>query len=303
MQKTIQKLRTCLWFDSNAEDAMKFYASVFDNAKIGAISLYTDAGYEVHHRPKDSVMTVLCSIGDQELLGLNGGPVFEINPSISFYVSCKSAKEIDNLYEKLSDGGSVLMELNKYPFSEKYAWVNDRFGVSWQLNFTDKTDQKVSPCLMFTGQHQGQAEEAIKFYTSIFENSKVDYMVKYEEGEPAPGMVKHAAFKLDGQQFIAMDSPIEHSFDFTPATSFIVHCKTQREIDEMWEKLQADGGEPVECGWLTDRFGVSWQVVLAILDKMITDKDEARRERVLAAVMKMRKLDIEALEKAYAGDK
>ncbi len=299
MQKMLHKLTTCLWFDSNAEEAMEFYASIFEKAKIGSIAFYGEAGHEVHHRPKDSVMTAHLTIDDQELMGLNGGPVFTINPSISFYVTCKSEKEIDNLYKTLLDGGSVLMELNKYPFSEKYAWVSDKFGVSWQLNLTDKMLQKVSPCLMFTGDQQGRAEEAIKFYTLTFKNSNVDYLIKYEEGEPAAGMVKHAAFKLDGQQFIAMDSPIDHAFGFTPATSFVVNCKTQNEIDQMWEKLQADGGSPSQCGWLTDKFGISWQVVPTITERMMTDKDKAKREQVLAAIMKMQKLDIAELQKAY----
>ncbi|MBX9693219.1 MAG: VOC family protein [Cyanobacteria bacterium] len=270
MQKTLHKFTTCLWFDSNAEDAMKFYASVFENAKIGTIAQYSEAGNEVHHRQKGSVMTVRLTLDDLELLGLNGGPVFTINPSISFYVSCSSEKEVDNLYDKLSEGGgSVLMELGKYPFSEKYAWINDKFGVSWQLNLTDKTKEKVSPCLMFTNEHQGKAENAIKFYTSLFKNSSVEYLVKYEEGELAPGMVKHASFKLDGQHFIAMDSPIEHQFGFSPATSFIVNCKNQAEIDEMWDKLIADGGAPSRCGWLTDKFGVSWQIVPTIMEELM----------------------------------
>ena len=301
MQKIVHKFTTCLWFDSNAEEAMKFYASVFDNAKLGPTAYYGEAGHDVHHRPKDSVMTVNCTIDGHELMGLNGGPVFKINPSISLYVSCKSEGEIDKLYNKLSHGGSVLMELNKYPFSEKFAWVNDRFGVSWQLNLTNKTDQRISPCLMFTNEHQGQAEEAINFYTSVFRNSQVDYLIKYEKGEAAPGMVKHAAFKLDGQQFIAMDSPSEHAFNFTPATSFVVRCKTQAEIDELWEKLQAGGGAPVECGWLTDKFGVSWQVVPAIIEEMWTSKDKEKKERAFAAMMKMKKLNIAELESAYKG--
>ncbi len=299
MQKTLHKFVTCLWFDSNAEEAMRFYASVFDNAKIGSTAYYGEAGHEVHQRPKDSVMTVTCTIEEQELLGLNGGPVFDLNPSISFYVRCKSEKEIDTLYKKLSDGGSVLMELQKYPFSEKYAWVNDKFGASWQLNLTDTVDQKISNCLMFTNEKHGQAEAAINFYTSVFKNSQIDYLVKYEDGEPAPGTVKHAGFKLEGQQFIAMDSPIEHAFGFSPATSFMVMCKTQSEVDEIWEKLQADGGAPSQCGWLTDKFGVSWQVVPTIVDEMMCSKDKAKKEKVFAALMQMQKLDIAKLEQAF----
>ena len=299
MQKTLQTFTTCLWFDSNAEEAMTFYASVFENAKIGSIAYYGEAGNEVHHRPSHSVMTACLTIGDQEIMGLNGGPVFAINPAISFYVSCKSENEIDNLYKKLSNGASILMELKKYPFSDKYAWIKDKFGVSWQLNFTDKTSQKISPCLMFTGGQSGRAEEAIKFYTSVFKNSDIDFLVRYEESEPATGAVKHAAFKLDGQQFIAMDSPIEHAFSFTPATSFIVNCQTQSEIDEMWDKLQVGGGSPSQCGWLTDKFGVSWQVVPTTMEHMVTDKNKAKREKVMAAIMKMQKLNIAELEKAF----
>ncbi len=299
MQTTLNKLKTCLWFDSNAEEALKFYASVFEDAKLGPIVYYAEAGQEIHGRPKVSVLTVQLTIDDQELMGLNGGPLFMMNPSISFYVTCKSQKEIDNLYKTLSDGGSILMELNTSPFSEKYAWINDKYNVSWQLNLTDKTLQKVSPCLMFTGEQKGRAEEAIKFYTAIFKNSSVDYLVKYEEKESGAGMVKHAAFKLDGQQFIAMDSAVAHAFNFTPGTSFVIDCKTQDEVDEMWKKLQADGGLPSQCGWLTDKFGVSWQVVPTIVEQMMTDGDKAKREKVFAAITEMQKLDIAELEKAY----
>jgi len=299
MQKLLNKFTTCLWFDKSAEEAMKTYASIFENAKIGSVTHYGEAGHEVHHRPKGSVLTVTLTIDGQELMGLNAGPVFTVNPAISFYVTCKSENEIDSLYEKLSAGGSILMELNKYPFSEKYAWIKDRFGVSWQLILTDKTSQKISSCLMFTGDQKARAEKAIEFYTSIFKNSNVDYLIKYEEGEQAAGTVKHAAFKLDGQQFIAMDNPIDNTFGFTPATSFIVNCESQNEIDELWEKLQANGGSPSQCGWLTDKFGISWQVVPTVVAKMMTDKDEVKREKALAVIMKSQKLKIDELEKAF----
>lgn len=299
MQKTLHKFATCLWFDSNAKDAMEFYTTVFKSAKISSIAYYGSAGHEIHLREKGSVMTVRLEVEDQELLALNGGPVFKINPAISFYVSCKSAQEVEKLFELLSNGGFVMMPLDKYPFSEKYAWVQDKFGVSWQLNLTETTTQKISPCLMFTGKQAGRTEEAIAFYSSIFKNSSVDYIVKYEEGEPKPGTVKHAAFKLDGQQFIAMDSPIEHGFDFNCATSFIVNCDSQEELDQMWERLQADGGAPSQCGWLLDKFGVSWQIVPTILESLLTDKDSEKREKVLSCIMKSTKLEIAELEAAF----
>jgi predicted 3-demethylubiquinone-9 3-methyltransferase (glyoxalase superfamily) len=118
MQKVLNKFTTCLWFDSNAEEALKTYAAIFENAKIGSVAYYGEAGQEMHHKPKVSVFTITMTIDGQELRGLNAGPVFAINPAISFYVTCKSAHEIDTLFDKLSAGGSVLMELKKYPFSE-----------------------------------------------------------------------------------------------------------------------------------------------------------------------------------------
>lgn len=299
MPALMNNFTTCLWFDNNAEEALKTYASIFDNAEPGIISYYGDAGHEIHHQPKGAVLTVTMTIDDHEIMGLNGGPLFSINPAISFYVCCRSEQEIDGLYAKLSDGGLVMMPLQKYPFSEKYCWLKDKFGVSWQLNFTDKSSQKVSPCLMFSGSHEKRAEEAITFYTSIFKNSSVEYVVKYDENEQTPGAVKHAAFKLDGQQFIAMDSPVAHEFGFTPATSFVVNCSSQTEVDEMWQRLSADGGVPGQCGWLTDKFGISWQIVPTILRHMLIDKSEEKRERVLAVVMKSDKLNIAKLEQAF----
>ncbi|MGD9682314.1 MAG: VOC family protein [Candidatus Obscuribacterales bacterium] len=297
----MSKFATCLWFDSCAEEAVRFYTTVFDRAEIKSMSYYGGVGQDVHHREKGSLMTITCSLDGLELMGLNGGPVYTLSPAISLYVSCRREAEVERLYSGLSEGGSVLMPLDRYPFSEKYAWVSDRFGASWQLNLTGEQgeqEQKISPCLMFTNEHQGQAGEAIGLYTSIFKDSKVDYLHKYEAGELKPGLVKHASFTLSGQRFIAMDSPIDHEFTFSHAESLIVRCDSQDEIDYLWETLTKDGGKPDHCGWLTDRFGVSWQIVPRIIDEMVTCQDEERKDRVLSAIMKMVKLEVSELEKA-----
>ena len=155
--------------------------------------------------------------------------------------------------------------------------------------------QKITPFLWFND----QAEEAMNFYTAIFKNSKIGSVSRYGEGGPGqPGSVMTATFELDGQEFMALNGgPV---FQFTPAVSFIVSCKDQPEVDRFWERL-SDGGEKGECGWLKDRFGVSWQVVPAVLDTMMIDADPARAGRVMQALLSMKKIDIAALEQAYRG--
>jgi predicted 3-demethylubiquinone-9 3-methyltransferase (glyoxalase superfamily) len=154
--------------------------------------------------------------------------------------------------------------------------------------------QRITPCLWF----DRQAEEAARFYISIFKNSKIGEITHYGEGAPRPkGSVLTVRFQLDGQEFLALNGgPV---FKFTEAISLIVNCETQEEVDRMWEKL-SEGGEKVECGWLKDKYGLSWQVVPTVLAKMLTDPDPARADRVLQAVMQMKKLDIKKLEEAYA---
>jgi predicted 3-demethylubiquinone-9 3-methyltransferase (glyoxalase superfamily) len=154
--------------------------------------------------------------------------------------------------------------------------------------------QRITPCLWF----DRQAEEAARFYISIFKNSKIGEITHYGEGAPRPkGSVLTVRFQLDAQEFLALNGgPV---FKFTEAISLIVNCETQEEVDRMWEKL-SEGGEKVECGWLKDKYGLSWQVVPTVLAKMLTDPDPARADRVLQAVMQMKKLDIKKLEEAYA---
>jgi predicted 3-demethylubiquinone-9 3-methyltransferase (glyoxalase superfamily) len=157
--------------------------------------------------------------------------------------------------------------------------------------------QKITPCLWF----DNQAEEAAKFYVSIFKNSKVGSVARYgEEGAKVSGRPKGTVmtvtFQLDGQEFMALNGgPM---FKFTEAISFIVNCKTQQEVDEFWEKL-SKGGEEGPCGWLKDKYGVSWQIVPSVLGEMMQDKDPEKSERVMKAMLQMKKLDIKSLEQAY----
>jgi predicted 3-demethylubiquinone-9 3-methyltransferase (glyoxalase superfamily) len=160
-----------------------------------------------------------------------------------------------------------------------------------------KTMQKITPFLWF----DSQAEDAAKFYTAIFEGSKIGGVSRYdEEGAKAAGRPKGSvmtvAFELDGQEFVALNGgPM---FKFTEAISFVVNCETQKEVDHFWEKLSA-GGQEVQCGWLKDRFGVSWQVVPTVLSEMLQDKDPEKSKRVMAAMLKMKKIDVDGLKRAY----
>ncbi len=304
MKTNNQKILPNLWFDGVAEDAAKFYTTVFQNSHLGNVSRYGKEGTEIHGNEEGTVMNVEFTLEGQQILGLNGGPHFKFNPSVSFFVMCESKEEIGLLWEKLLEKGEALMPLDKYEWSESYGWLQDRFGLNWQLMLGDVNDvgQKITPLLFFTGDQRGRAEEAINFYTKVFNDSAVDGVLKYdEENEFTSGTVKHAQFKIEKMKFMAMDSGIEHKHPFNEAISFIIDCKDQEEIDYYWNKL-SDGGDPkaMQCGWLKDKFGVSWQVVpVKILTGMLSDPRKEKTERVTAAFMKMKKLEIEELEKAY----
>jgi predicted 3-demethylubiquinone-9 3-methyltransferase (glyoxalase superfamily) len=290
----MQKIKPFLWFDSQAEEAARFYTSLFERSKIANVARYGDAG----PGPKGAVFTVDFQLEGQGFIALNGGPVFGFTPAISFFVTCRTEGEVDALWKKLSDRGKVFMELQKYPFSEKFGWVSDRFGVSWQLNLAG-SQKKITPFLMFVGKQHGKAEEAMKSYVSLFKNSSVEQVQRYGAGREEPeGTVMHARFSLGGQEFMAMDSSREHSFSFTPAISFFVSCKTQEEVDELWEKL-SQGGKKGQCGWLEDKYGVSWQIVPTVLGELLQSKDARKSKQAMEAMMKMTKLDIKELQRAY----
>ena len=294
----MQKIVPCLWFDNNAKEAVNFYSLVFKNSRVGKELRYEEEGAKVSGMPEGSVMTVDFWLREQQFVALNGGPLFKFTPAVSFLVNCNTQEEIDELWEKLSPGGKVLMEFGKYPFSEKFGWVEDRFGISWQLTLTDNA-QNIAPCLMFTGKQNGKAEEAINFYVSLFENSTIGGVYRYGAGEGGEeGTIKHAIFSLNGVEFRAMDSNLKHSFTFSEAISFSVNCTSQEEIDKFWEKL-SDGGEEMDCGWVKDKYGVTWQIVPSVLDKMISDKDREKVKKVMHVMLQMKKLKIDDLKKAY----
>jgi predicted 3-demethylubiquinone-9 3-methyltransferase (glyoxalase superfamily) len=293
-----------LWFNNQAEAAVNFYTKLFENSKAEDVTFYEDASAEVSGQPEGSVMTVAFQLEGQDFIALNGGPQFTFSPAVSFLVGCETREELDVLWQGLSSGGTVLMEVGTYPFSERYGWVQDQFGVSWQLILGQRT-QKITPSLLFVGQQSGKAEEAMALYAatldnSKFENSKVISVQRYGPGEENPeGTVKHATFSLNGQEFVAMDGGGAHAFTFTPAISFMVSCETQTEVDHLWDQLSKDGDENAQqCGWLQDRYGVSWQIVPTVLHELLSDPDPEKSHRTMQAMLKMKKLNIRALRQA-----
>ncbi|MFZ6020226.1 MAG: VOC family protein [Chloroflexota bacterium] len=292
-----RKIVPFLWFDKVGDEAVNHYLSAFPSSSLRRATTLPET-------PSGVVEIFAVDLLDSEFNLMSAGPEFKFTPAISFLVACSSAAEVDTIWQQLVPGGSVLMELGSYPFSERFGWLQDKFGVSWQIMFTGQQPipQRMIPFLMFTGAQCGRAEEAIQFYTSIFPNSGVEDIQRYQKGgEPdQPGSVKYSEFKLHGQSFAAMDSAYDHGFTFNEAISFVVNCETQEEIDYYWEKLSADP-EAEMCGWLKDRFGVSWQIVPTIMYEMQQTKDADRLARVTEAFLQMKKFDIAALQRVYEG--
>lgn len=302
IQNEIQKITPFLWFNNNADEAASFYTTVFSNSSVENIIRYTESGAKASGQPRGSVMTVAFILEGQQFTAINGGPVFEITPAISFFVNCGTRDETDFLWDKLSKEGIILMPIDKYPFSERFGWLRDRFGVTWQINLASGR-QKIIPYFLFVGGQEGRAEEAMNFYMSVFENSSLIHLEHFGENEEggAPGTVKHGRFFLDNQEFMVMDSNYDHQFTFTPGLSLVVNCDTQEEIDHYWEKLSEGGDERAQqCGWLQDKFGVSWQVVPSVWEKMIVQADEAKSDRLMKAILPMKKIDLETLKRIYA---
>jgi predicted 3-demethylubiquinone-9 3-methyltransferase (glyoxalase superfamily) len=295
MKTSQQKIVPALWYDREAVEAAGLYTSIFPDSRVTHTSV-------LHDTPSGPVDTVSFELAGRKFSAISAGPMFKINPSISFLAACSSREEVDALWDALSPSGISLMELGEYPFSERYGWTQDKYGLSWQIMHVGSRpiSQKVTPKLMFVGEQAGKAEDAIRLYTEVFPDSKVGDLMRHGKGEgmDKEGTLSHALFTLAGQEFAAMDSAYDHQFTFNEAISFIVNCDNQAEIDMYWEKLSAVP-EAEQCGWLKDRFGVSWQIVPRRLEEMLQSGNSEVVRRVTEAFLPMKKLDLAELERAY----
>lgn len=290
----MQKIIPHLWYDTQAVEAAKWYVSLFPNASIDQVS-------QLHDTPSGDVDTVEFTLDGVSLSAISAGPIFELNSSISLMVTCRSAEEVDALYASLGEGATILMPLDAYPFSKRYVWLKDRYGLDWQLCCfeTDEITQKIRPVLLFSAEACGKAEEALSFYQSVFPEAATGYVNHYQPGEAVDPRAKtnYAEITLHGFQFVAMDHGFGGDEAFNEAFSFMVLCRDQAEIDYYWEKLSAVP-EAEQCGWLKDKFGLSWQIVPEQLSELLASASPEEAQRVTQAFLSMKKLDIAALERA-----
>lgn len=298
MENKLEKIIPHLWYDKEAKEAAGFYVSAFGkNSQINHTAT-------MHDTPSGDADVVSFEIFGHPFMAISAGPHFKFNPSISFMTICESREEIDRIWNRLSEGGGVLMPLDKYPFSERYGWLQDKYGLSWQLILPapeDPPSPRIIPSLLFVEEVYGKAEEAINYYTSIFREANAGPVFRYGPNQEPDreDAVMFADFTLNGQKFAAMDSAREHGFRFNEAVSFMVYCDRQEAIDYYWEKLSAVP-ESEQCGWLKDKFGVSWQIISADLDEMMRKGTKEQVKRVTQAFLKMKKFDIDTLKEAYS---
>ena len=293
-----------LWFDTQAKEAAEFYAAVFPDSSVTSVTTLRDT-------PSGDSDVVAFRVWAQDFMAISAGPLFSINPAISFIANFDPSRDgdaaslIDQVWAQLAADGTVLMPLDAYPFSKRYGWVQDRYGVSWQLILTDPAGEPrpaIVPALTFVGDVSGKAEEATDFYLDVFGDGERGQLVRYPEGmaPDVPGTVMFSDIRLGDTWIAAMDSAREHDFGFNEAVSLAVSCADQAEIDRYWDKLSAVP-EAEQCGWLKDRYGLSWQITPAEMGEMLSNGTSEQIARVTQAFLPMKKFDLAALRAAYAG--
>lgn len=308
-----QKIVPSIWCNNNVEEVVAFYESTFGDVQRGTTTHYPTEGlldFQLDFAGKP--LSVEFTIYDLRFLGINAGNEFHPNPSISFMVSYTPDTDADPqarmraVWDQLAAGGNVLMPLDTYDFSPLYGWVQDKFGVSWQLIFDDSGDvnpdgspraprRRVMPTFLFSGDKVGSAEAAGELYVSVFPNSHTGDLARYGEptGPASAQDLMFSDFSLNGEWFAAMDSGNEGTFPFSEAVSLLIECEDQEEIDRYWNVLSTVPEAEV-CGWCKDEFGVSWQ---------IAPRDTARlteNPAAYSAMMGMKKIVIADLEEAAA---
>ena len=298
----MQKITPHLWFNTEAKAAAEFYTSLFPNSKITSATT-------IHNTPSGDCDIMSFNLSGYSFMAISAGPLFKFNPSISFFVNFDPSRDknatgnLNKLWNSLSAGDTALMPLQEYPFSKRYGWIQDKYGLTWQLMLTNPAGEErpfIIPSLMFTGDITGKADEAIDFYVSTFENSERGMSAPYPPGAAPEKDAKlmFAEFMLEKQWFTAMDSGHRHQFGFNEAISLMVTCDTQEQIDYYWQKLSAVP-ESEQCGWLKDQYGVSWQIVPTVMNEMMKSGTPEQINRVTQAFLPMKKFDIQKLKQAY----
>lgn len=304
LKRYMQKIIPHIWFDKEAKEAAELYVSAFGNSEITNIT-------ELHNTPSGDSHVVSFNLNGYSFMAISAGPYFKANPSISFMVNFDPSQDAEaeahlhELWNTLSQGGKILMPLQEYPFSKLYGWVEDKFGVSWQIMLTNPDGELrpfIIPSLLFTKEKSGKTEEATDFYLSVFKNAKRGTLVHYEAdmGPNKKGEVMFTDFTLENQWFSAMDGGDVHDFTFSEGISLLVNCENQEEIDHLWEKLSSVP-EAEQCGWCKDKYGVSWQITSKEMQTLMAGGNQEQTDRVTQAFLKMKKIDINTLREAAQG--
>ncbi len=293
-----------LWFDKEAKEAVEFYVATFPDSRITRSS-------KIRGTPSGDCDILSFELAGQPMMAINAGPYFKFTPAISFFLNFdpssdpKAKEHLDATWAKLSEGGEALMPLDEYPFSKRYGWIRDRYGVSWQLILSNPEGEArpfIVPSLMFTGEVAGKAEEAIDRYIAIF-GGKRGTTARYGPGMPndKEGTLMFADFMIGDTWIAAMDSAHPHGFGFTEATSLIVPIETQEEIERYSDALSAVP-EAEQCGWIKDAYGVSWQIWPKRMEEMMTLGTQEAIDRVTKAFLPMKRFDLAKLEAAWRGE-
>lgn len=299
----MQKIIPHLWFNRDAAEGAQFYRRAFPDTEILRTTRYPEEGLPDFQRDfAGEVLSVDIAVAGFHLTLINASDEYRPNPAVSFMVSFDETRDpaarqrMTETWSRLLDDGAELMPLAEYPFSNYYGWVQDRYGVSWQLSLVDSADgagsrPTVHPCLLFGGAAQNRAAAAKERYLAAFADTsdaaEGATALYPEQTGPAPaGAVMYTDFQLSGQWFAAMDSGVEQDFSFTPGVSLQVRADSQREIDRLWRHLSR-APEAEQCGWCVDEFGLSWQIVPAHLPDLLA------RDGAWAKLMEMKKIEID----------
>lgn len=265
------KLHPCIWCNNNANEMAEFYLSVFPDAEIA----------------EENETVVMLNIEGQRFMLLNGGDYAKPNPSVSMMFLSPDSGLIDELWYKFLHGGKIFMEKNSYDWSTNYGWIEDKYGVSWQL-YTGPSEhiiQTIVPTLMFTKSNNGKAREAAAYYRSVFPGSSERGIMENENGG-----VAHGEFIILDYLIMMMDGGEAHEFSFDEGVSLVVNCEDQDEIDRYWNELTSNGGSESQCGWLKDKYGISWQIIPQNILQLLENPG------AMDAMMKMKKIEIKDLK-------
>lgn len=280
-----------LWYDTEAKEAVAFYVDLF-GGKL-------DWTYTITDTPSGDSDLIQFQLGDMTLAAISAGPYFKLNESMSLMVNVANKDEVARLYQALSEGGRILMPLGEYPFSPYYVWLEDRFGLSWQLSYAPDLDKpyQFDICLLFSQEQVGLAQPMLDYYKDKLPQASVGQVSYYGEGEAAVEAAKlnYAELLVGGQKLIVMDHGYGGEASFNEAFSFMVYVDSQDELNFYYDLLSAVP-EAEMCGWVKDQFGISWQIVPRILMEAYDTANPETVKAVNDAVLQMRRLDFDQIK-------